>query len=70
MFFEARFPQHSKPIHNPKPEDYFEAAGWYRAQYGNSYLGMRHKAESFERVYRRLKWMREAMKRMEAKRAS
>jgi hypothetical protein len=57
--FIARFPQHSTPISNPKPQDYLEAARWYRSQYGNSYLGMRDKAEAFERVYRRLKWARE-----------
>jgi hypothetical protein len=55
MFFEARFPQHSNPVSDPKPSDYFEAAGWYRDwQYYNPEL-----SRKFYRTYRMLKWARE-----------
>jgi hypothetical protein len=62
-YFIARFPQHNKPISDPKPEDYLEAALWYRNMFWRpgtyNIDDMRAKAEAFERVYRRLKWTRE-----------
>lgn len=62
--FIARFPQHSNPIKDPKPEDYFEAAGWYKLE--NPRL-----SEKFHRTYRRLKWARETViNHIETERAS
>ena len=62
--FAARFPQYSKPVSDPKPEDYLDAVLWYSARY------MPEKAESFRQTYRRVKWSRKiGIFRIEAERA-
>lgn len=76
--FIARFPQHNNLVQDPKPEDYRDAAEWYRQladklRGGNLLLScrsMESKSEKFEATYRRIKWAQGiAVRRDEAERA-
>jgi hypothetical protein len=74
--FVARFPQHNNPVQDPNPEDYRDAAEWYREIARDFVPGspkrsaLLTRAESFECTYRRIKWSHGiAVRRNEAERA-
>jgi hypothetical protein len=64
MHFQARFPQHFRPVENPTPQDYFDASAWhYKREWRSrnlTYLSAYPcwlKSDRFAATYRRFGWI-------------